>query len=187
MLELSEQTKEKSGRSRPNGHYDKEFITEVVNAVNEGMAPRVAMECYGIARGTLSGWMKKYGSESWRQRRKLPIAGSIKRKVVRAVEQGKMSIEEARIAYNIRCGSTIRRWKKEMKAENAELVAPNSSVMKDKPRENKAVSSDKPADMKALQQALWEAELKVAALNTLIDVAEEQLKINIRKKPGAKQ
>ena len=38
-----------------------------------------------------------------------------------------------------------------------------------------------------LQQALQDAELKIAALNMLIDVAEEQLKINIRKKPGAKQ
>jgi len=187
MLELSEQTKDKSGRSRPNGHYDKEFIAEVVGAVNEGMAPRHAIECYGVAQGTLTGWMSKYGSESWRQGRKLPVAESIKRKVVRAIEQGKMSIAEAQIAYNIRCGGTIRRWKKEMKAENAELAAPNCSVMKDKSLENKAVSSDKPADVKALQQALWEAELKIAALNTLIDVAEEQLKINIRKKPGAKQ
>jgi hypothetical protein len=39
----------------------------------------------------------------------------------------------------------------------------------------------------ALQKALEEAELKIKALNTLIDVAEEQLKIDIRKKSGAKQ
>ena len=39
----------------------------------------------------------------------------------------------------------------------------------------------------ALQKALQEAELKIKALNTLIDVAEEQLKISIRKKSGAKQ
>ena len=38
-----------------------------------------------------------------------------------------------------------------------------------------------------LQKALQEAELKIKALNTLIDVAEEQLKIEIRKKSGAKQ
>ena len=39
----------------------------------------------------------------------------------------------------------------------------------------------------ALQKALQEAELKIKALNTLIDVAEEQLKIDIRKKSGARQ
>ena len=43
------------------------------------------------------------------------------------------------------------------------------------------------AQAEALQKALEESELKIKALNTLIDVAEEQLKIDIRKKSGAKQ
>jgi hypothetical protein len=53
--------------------------------------------------------------------------------------------------------------------------------------------SKKPTDtltsdeVRALQKALAESELKIAALNTLIDIAEEQLKIDIRKKSGAKQ
>jgi len=38
-----------------------------------------------------------------------------------------------------------------------------------------------------LEKALEEAELKIKALNTLIDLAEEQLNIDIRKKSGAKQ
>ena len=38
-----------------------------------------------------------------------------------------------------------------------------------------------------LEQALRQANLKILALETLIDIAEEQLKIKIRKKPGAKQ
>ena len=38
-----------------------------------------------------------------------------------------------------------------------------------------------------LQKALQQAELQIKALNTLIDVAEEQLKIDIRKKSGARQ
>ena len=38
-----------------------------------------------------------------------------------------------------------------------------------------------------MKKALQEAELKIKALNTLIDVAEDQLKIDIRKKSGAKQ
>lgn len=48
-------------------------------------------------------------------------------------------------------------------------------------------SSSKDLEKEALQKALQEAELKIKALNTLIDVAEEQLKIEIRKKSGAKQ
>ena len=38
-----------------------------------------------------------------------------------------------------------------------------------------------------LKKALELAMLKVAALETLVDVAEEQFNIQIRKKPGAKQ
>jgi hypothetical protein len=41
--------------------------------------------------------------------------------------------------------------------------------------------------VKALEKALEDAKMKAIALNTLIDVAEDKLKINIRKKPGAKQ
>jgi len=42
-------------------------------------------------------------------------------------------------------------------------------------------------EVKALKEALAFSELKNRALNTLIDVAEEQFKIDIRKKPGARQ
>ena len=41
--------------------------------------------------------------------------------------------------------------------------------------------------VKALEKALEDAKMKNIAVNMLIDVAEEKLKINIRKKPGAKQ
>ena len=40
---------------------------------------------------------------------------------------------------------------------------------------------------KALLKALEDAKMNNIAINMLIDVAEEKLKINIRKKPGAKQ
>jgi len=38
-----------------------------------------------------------------------------------------------------------------------------------------------------IQKELMSAKLKIAALETMIDLAEEQFKINIRKKYGAKQ
>jgi transposase len=38
-----------------------------------------------------------------------------------------------------------------------------------------------------LKRALQEANLKIKALDTIIDIAEEQLKIDIRKKSGARQ
>ena len=41
--------------------------------------------------------------------------------------------------------------------------------------------------LKAAEKQLEEARMRNIALDTLIDVAEEKLKISIRKKPGAKQ
>ena len=41
--------------------------------------------------------------------------------------------------------------------------------------------------IKELERQLEKARMKNIALNTLIDVAETELKIPIRKKPGAKQ
>lgn len=41
--------------------------------------------------------------------------------------------------------------------------------------------------IKELQRQLALSELKVEALETMIDIAEEQLKLDIRKKSGAKQ
>jgi len=175
-----------TGRNGAVGHYDKAFIEAVVNAVNEGLSPKVACTRYGIAKNTLSGWMKYYGSVAYRQRRKLPVPAAIKRKILRAVEQGSMTVQEATIAYQLKSHTTIYRWKKELKQENAELAASNPALMDKKVPDNKPAGSTA-AEVKALQQALQDAELKIAALNMLIDVAEEQLKINIRKKPGAKQ
>ena len=46
-----------------------------------------------------------------------------------------------------------------------------------------------PSDPKSieLEKALAEAKLKIAALEIMIDLAEQQFKIKIRKKSGAKQ
>ena len=41
--------------------------------------------------------------------------------------------------------------------------------------------------LEALKEALAFAELKNVALNTMIDIAERQFKIDIRKKSGARQ
>ena len=43
------------------------------------------------------------------------------------------------------------------------------------------------AKIKELEKALEYEKLRSLALDTMIDVAEQNLKISIRKKPGAKQ
>ena len=97
-----------------------------------------------------------------------------------------MTIYEARIAYRVNSTVTITKWIKEIKRENAELVASNASLMANKKQNQEPDPDNKKALAEAVKK-LEEAELKVKALNTLIDVAEEQFKISIRKKAGARQ
>jgi transposase-like protein len=60
---------------------------------------------------------------------------------------------------------------------------PMSKTSKNKIIESAAV----PSEVKQLQEQLRMANLHVELLNTLIDIAEKDLKISIRKKPGTKR
>jgi ferritin len=61
----------------------------------------------------------------------------------------------------------------------------NNQVTKEikKPRQERELEQK----LKTLEQELEYEKLRTKALNTLIDIAEEELKISIRKKSGAKQ
>jgi len=91
-----------------------------------------------------------------------------------------MTLQEAKLTYNIKSYTAILNLLRQ-EGENSDL----SDDMKSKA--NAAGNGQEDAEKKALRQALEEAQLKIKALNTLIDVAEDQFKIPIRKKPGAKQ
>ena len=93
-----------------------------------------------------------------------------------------MTLSEARISFGIKGAGTVGAWLREAQQENTDLGPCNFIPPMAKQTQDK--ESD---EVKALKKALAEAELKVKALDTLIDIAEEQLKINIRKKSGARQ
>ena len=174
------------GRYSIKGNYDKRFRSEIVEEIQNGLPYQGAHQKYGIALGTLHRWVfeSKLAVPSDRLKRPVPI--ELKRSVVRAVQTGRLSIKEAMRAYGIKTEKTIKAWVEQFNQENDELALVNESGMKKK-KPTQGNSTDNNQDIKALQKALEEAQLKIAALNTLIDVAEDQLKINIRKKPGAKQ
>ena len=162
--------------------YDKRLILKIVNEVENGLPRKEANRIYGLGKSTLHGWMREYGSMNYQQNIKRKTFSNLqKRTIVTAIEQGRLTIKEAKTAYNIKNAKIIRNWIVQYKSEKVEICIENTSPMaKDKP-------SSKDLEKEALQKALQEAELKIKALNTLIDVAEEQLKIDIRKKSGAKQ
>jgi transposase-like protein len=178
----------KGGPGRRNKYrsYDKNFILEIVESIERGVPRSHITREHGIARSVQSGWMRDYGSPTYHASKQGHISQQEKRTIVRAIEEGRMTIFEARAAYRVNSTVTITKWLRESKRENAELVGSNPVLMANKKQDQQPDPDIKKALAETLKK-LEEAELKVKALNTLIDVAEEQFKIPIRKKVGAKQ
>ena len=108
---------------------------------------------------------------------------SFRRWIVRQIDEGEMTAEQARDRFNIspkEYKRIIGSWQK--KYSEGYLLS------------LKAMTTEEKANLKALEErlkqtekALEKAEFKSFVYNNLIDVAEDMFKINIRKKPGPKQ
>lgn len=178
----SNQTTDYASRASRQSRYDKRLILKIVKEVEEGLPGKEATRIYGLSKATLNNWLQDYGSANYQQHLKRKSYTNLqKRTIVTAIEQGRMSINEAKVAYKVKTTRSIREWLHHYKSEKVEICSENQLPMGKK---KKAADNTSTA---AFQKALQEAELKIKALNTLIDVAEEQLKIDIRKKSGAKQ
>jgi len=168
-------------REHKTSRYDRRLILKIVKEVENGLLHKEAIRIYGLGKSTLCDWMKDYGSVDYHENHKRKSYSALeKRTIVTAIEQGRLTIREAKIAYNIKSENSIRDWIRQYKSEKVEICIKNTVPM----AKNTPFTDP---EKEALQKALQEAELKIKALNTLIDVAEEQLKIVIRKKSGAKQ
>ena len=171
-----------SGTVNRKPHFSKQVIMQAVHSIERGASRREVINRYGMARSTLSDWMREYGSASYHASRK-PLSTADRRSLVRAIEEGGMSVQQAKQVFKVKSTVIVKRYLREAEREKAELRR-ISTLMDSNEARPEPVSSE---DAAALKKALEEAELKIKALNTLIDVAEEQFKIDIRKKPGARQ
>jgi transposase len=163
-------------------HFNKNLIKEIVKSVERGAKRSELIKRYGMAKSTLADWVREYGSQDYHARQK-PLGPTERRSLVRSVTEGTMTIHEAKLAFQLPSTAVVNRYLLQAEKEKAELRRISLLMAKNEAR-SEAIPSD---DTEALKQALEEAELKIKALNTLIDVAEEQFKISIRKKPGARQ
>ena len=108
---------------------------------------------------------------------------AFRRWLVREIEEERMSVLEAieRFNFNPENGRTlIYQWRQKYAPEMV-LSLP---VMTEKERQKTEALQKR---LKEAEKQLEHLQMKNIALETLIDVAENMLKINIRKKPGAKQ
>ena len=168
-------------KCKPVAHfYDRRLIQEIVQAVEDGVPRFELCQRYGCSKATLVRWVSKYGSEACLELKRKVYKPSEKRSVLGAVASG-MSVKEARISFGIANNAIIYAWMKEEKKENDDLSLVNSAAMV------KDVKNTDSEEVRALKKALAFEQLKNKALNTLIDIAEEQFKVDIRKKDGARQ
>lgn len=108
-----------------------------------------------------------------------PIA--FKRWIGREIESKQISIEEAKVKYQLHiCERSIRDWAARY-GLGKELSLPPMTLAE---KQEKLALEKR---VKELEKALEIAKFKNIAIETMIDIAEEQLKISIRKKSGPKQ
>lgn len=111
------------------------------------------------------------------------ISNAEKRWLVRELEAGRITSGEAKERYTAISKdphSLIQNWRKKY-ASDIPLTLP---IMTEK--EKQKVEALR-LQLKAAEKLLEDAQMKNIALETMIDIAEEQLKISIRKKSGPKQ
>lgn len=101
---------------------------------------------------------------------------SFKKRVIDEVLSGEISKEEAGKKYGIRGHSTISKWLRKLDRTHYPSI---KMKLSDKVSEQRRI--------KELEEALAYEKLKSRALEEMINIAEEQLKISIRKKSDTKQ
>ena len=104
--------------------------------------------------------------------------------VVGEVESGKISQSDAMRKYGILGHSTILKWRRKYGngGTNCRII-PRGHKMEKQDREVLHLENE----IKALKQELEDARIKNVVLETLVDVAERELSVPIRKKYGAKR
>ena len=99
---------------------------------------------------------------------------------------GEASYREMEARYGV-SSSTLQRWVKAagpMAGQRQEAIG---GFREEDPGGGRDSSEDLAAEVKRLRGELHRSELHVKLLNAMIDIAEEELEVPIRKKRGARQ
>ncbi len=114
---------------------------------------------------------------------KKTFSNAEKRWLIREIDSGRMSLAEAKDRlefYSKDPRSLIEFWRKKFAPE----ILFTLPIMTQKERQKLEAAQKR---MKELEKQLEDAQMKNIALETMIDIAEDKLKITIRKKSGPKQ
>lgn len=107
---------------------------------------------------------------------------AFKQKVINEIETGQLTIDQARRIYNIGGGTTINKWIKKF-GKNHLLGKIVRIEMADEVKQLEKLQKEKAE----LESALAKAHLKILTLESLIESAEEDLGIELKKSTEKKQ
>lgn len=89
--------------------------------------------------------------------------------------------------YNIRGNNTIKLWMRKFDVQTPSQQQLELQRIMAKEKEKTPYERELEARVRKLESQLEDEKLRTLALSTMIDIAEKELKISIRKKSGAKQ
>ncbi len=167
----------KATRKNFRTRFENDVILDIVRKKEAGVSIRTLCREYGMSSGSLLRWMHQYGSSAYIAGIKILHTSQQIRPIVRAIVEERLTERDAAAKCKVSL-VTVKKWIKDFHEEEVDLSVPK--------QDNMPTPAPPPADTGLLQE-LEAARLKIKALETMIEVAEEQFKIPIRKKFGAKQ
>ena len=111
----------------------------------------------------------------------------LKFKVVHEYMNTDVSQRELMVKFNIRGNNTIKTWMRKFgfQEPSQDQIELQRTMAKQKVKSPYEMELE--AKVQKLEQQLDYEQLRTLALDTMIDIAERDLKISIRKKPGVKR
>lgn len=158
--------------------YKESYKREVVKQVEQEGSISLVCHRLGLGRHTVSVWLKKYGLSVYQGSKRTKRSKAERDRIAREIVSGKLSIPEVQLKYNIECRDTVTLMVRQYKRDQYSLISHSAESATGE----RTMEAIKPAT-----EALALAELKVRALETMLDLASKEFKVDIRKKYGAKQ
>jgi transposase-like protein len=104
---------------------------------------------------------------------------AFQQKVVREIESGELSIEDARRLYDIRGCETIQKWIRKF-GKNHLL----SKVVRIEMKDEKDRVKELEKRIRQLESALADEHIKNAVLESLVEIARDKYGLDLKKKSG---
>ena len=109
-------------------------------------------------------------------------SSAFKQKIVSEIESGKLTVHQARKVYDITGIGTIENWI--VKLGKNHLL---NKVVRIQMRDEKDKIKELERQKRQLESALAQTHIKIVVLESVIDCAEEELNVDIKKKFGSQQ